>query len=92
MGDGEEWQKLLAAREVRFQKNSTASGRGRSSERYGHLGILKGNTVLGSSTQKPTEAPPASVSVVNSSPVMMDDVCLKTLDPLPDPMIEEGYL
>lgn len=51
---------------------------------YGHQSSLKWNTAPTSSTRQLTEAPVAPVNGVNSPPVMMDDVRLETLDPLPE--------
>lgn len=83
MSDDRKRQKLLAAREKKFQKSRTASAQGRPVVQYGRPAGQKWSTVPGSRIKKPVELPDAPVVVVDSQPVMLEDVRLETLDTRP---------
>lgn len=90
MGNGQEWQRLLAAKEVNFQQSHTETARGRSSVQYGRPGDPKWITVPRSSLQKPMEAPAAPANGGDSHPVVMEVFRLQVLDLVLEPGKEEN--
>lgn len=88
--DGQERQKVPAAREVGFQNSGVVSARCRSGLQYGRQRSPKLNNIPRSSTQKPKEYPAAQVNVLTRLAVVIEDVRPEILDSLPKSGKTEG--
>lgn len=91
MRDCRKPQKLLAAGEMSFQKNGTATAKGQPSTQYGRTGNCECDTVPESFTRKLTRAFASPINIEKSHPVLMQDARLETMEPIPESEEEREY-